>query len=198
MLLLCVRHRVSGDTICCRSSLRLIPVFSLSPFKHVLFSMCPLAVLSHVRPRFTYNTSFSYILGNYGHARSHGGRQPAAVKPVLYVRIEYVYTCIHISVHARMRWGWGHPALGASPFSPRGPTGERILLLAATTVSSCTSSTILDKPLGHSAKSSFANEKGSSLRCAVCQTRKWWRSCREGCRGTNARHLIGSNFGKNS
>ena len=105
VLLLCVRHRVSGDTICCRSSLRLIPVFSLSPFKHVLFSMCPLAVLSHVRPRFTYNTSFSYILGNYGHARSHGGRQPAAVKPVLYVRIEYVYTCIHISVHSRMRWG---------------------------------------------------------------------------------------------
>ena len=151
-----------------------------------------------------YVFAYSYILGNDGHARSHGGRQPAAVKPVfcMYVskwaETSYVYTCIHISVHARMRWGWGHPALGASPFSPRGPTGERILLLAATTVSSCTSSTILDKPLGHSAKSSFANEKGSSLRCAMCQTRKWWRSCREGCRGTNARHLIGSNFGKNS
>ena len=43
--------------------------------------MCPLAVLSHLRPRFAYTT---YILGNYGHARSQGGRQAAATKPPLY------------------------------------------------------------------------------------------------------------------
>ena len=28
-----------------------------------------------------------YILGNYGHARSQDGRQPAAAKPPLYTRI---------------------------------------------------------------------------------------------------------------
>ena len=48
----------------------LIPVFHLSSFKHYLFSMYPLAVLSHLRP------GFAYILGNCGHARSQGGRQP--------------------------------------------------------------------------------------------------------------------------
>ena len=69
--------------VCCRmtnfvaGSLNLIPVFFFSSFKRDFFLMYPLAVLSHLRPR------FAYILGNYGHARSQGGRQPAAAKPPL-------------------------------------------------------------------------------------------------------------------
>ena len=56
-------------------SLNLIPVFSFSSFKSDIFFMCPLAVLCRIlRPR------FAGILGNCGHARSQGGRQPAAVK----------------------------------------------------------------------------------------------------------------------
>ena len=47
--------------------------------------MFPLAVLSHLRPRFTY------IIGNYGHARSQGGRHSAAAKTALY--IYFVYLC---------------------------------------------------------------------------------------------------------
>ena len=40
-----------------------------------LLSMYPLAVLPHLQRRFfTYNTYHVYILGNYGHARSQGGR----------------------------------------------------------------------------------------------------------------------------
>ena len=38
-------------------SLNLIPVFYFSSFKHGLFFMHPLALLSHFRPRFAYNTS---------------------------------------------------------------------------------------------------------------------------------------------
>ena len=57
-----------------------------------------------------------------------------------------------------MRWGWGHPALVVSPFSPREPAGEKVLL-AATTVSSCKSSTILDKPLGRSGKKILREHK---------------------------------------
>ena len=50
-----------------------------SSFKRDLVLMHPLAVLllSHVRPR------FAYILGNYGHARSQGGRHPATAKASL-------------------------------------------------------------------------------------------------------------------
>ena len=49
--------------------LHLIPVFSFSSFKHDLFFMYPLAVLlSHVQPRFTYNTyhTSSVITGMRG------------------------------------------------------------------------------------------------------------------------------------
>ena len=53
--------------------LNLLPMLSFSSFKRDLFLMYeyPLAVLSHLRPR------FAYMLGNYGHARSQGGRHPA-------------------------------------------------------------------------------------------------------------------------
>ena len=57
-------------------TLNLIPVFSFS-IKRDFFLMCSLAVLSHLRLR------FAYVLGNYRHAQSQGGRQPAAAKPPL-------------------------------------------------------------------------------------------------------------------
>ena len=43
--------------------------------------MYPLAVLSHFRPR------FANILGHYGHARSHGRRQPDAAKAPWYNKL---------------------------------------------------------------------------------------------------------------
>ena len=46
-------------------SLHLIPVFYFSRFKRYLFLMCTLAVMSHLRPRFAYNTS-SIIAGVRG------------------------------------------------------------------------------------------------------------------------------------
>ena len=51
-----VRHRVPDGTFCCCASLHLIPVFSFSFFKHDIFLMHALAVLSQLQPRFTYNT----------------------------------------------------------------------------------------------------------------------------------------------
>ena len=69
--------------LCCGSSLHLIPVFSFSSFKHDLFLICTLAVLSHVQPRFTYNPMVHIIHENYGHARSQGGRHCVALNPAL-------------------------------------------------------------------------------------------------------------------
>ena len=54
------------------------PSVSLSSFKRDFFLMYPLADLSHLRPR------YAYILGNYGYARSQGGRQPVVAKPRLH------------------------------------------------------------------------------------------------------------------
>ena len=48
--------------------------------------MYPLAVLCR-----TDAFDFAYILGNYGHARSQGGRQPAAAKPPLYISYVYLF-----------------------------------------------------------------------------------------------------------
>ena len=57
LLAAAVRHRVQDSKICCCGSLHLILAFSFSSFKHDLFSMYPLAVLSHSQRRlFTYNT----------------------------------------------------------------------------------------------------------------------------------------------
>ena len=50
-----VRRRVPDDAICSCGLLHLIPVFSFSSFKHDIFLMYHVAVLSHVRPRFTCN-----------------------------------------------------------------------------------------------------------------------------------------------
>ena len=60
-----VRHRMPHGKICCFTSLSLIPVFSFSTFQHDLFLMHPLAVLPHVRPRYTNATS-SVITGMRG------------------------------------------------------------------------------------------------------------------------------------
>ena len=53
-----------------------------------------LAVLSHLRPR------LAYILGHYGHARSQGGRQPAAAKPGLLYYIPSATFCSFHSIRA--------------------------------------------------------------------------------------------------
>ena len=54
-----VGHRVPGDTICCCGLFNLIQKFfvfsSLSQYSY-LFLMYPLIVLSHVAPRFDFNT----------------------------------------------------------------------------------------------------------------------------------------------
>ena len=66
-------------------SLNLPPMLSFSSFKHDLFLMVSLgSTVSHFRPR------FAYILGNCGHVRSQGGRQPAAAKPPLVLSIVYI------------------------------------------------------------------------------------------------------------
>ena len=65
----CCCHRAPDGQICCCGSLHLIPVFSFFSFKHDIFSMYPLAVLSHLQQRFftysTYHTS-SVIAGMRG------------------------------------------------------------------------------------------------------------------------------------
>ena len=71
----CSSSSCDGWRNSCCGSLHLISVFYFSSFTHDLFSMYPLAVLSHLQRRFfTYYTCYiSCILGNYGHARSQGG-----------------------------------------------------------------------------------------------------------------------------
>ena len=58
-------------------------VFSLFIQTRIIFNvyMYPLAVLTAVA--FAASICLYYILGNFGHARSQGGRQPAAAKPPL-------------------------------------------------------------------------------------------------------------------
>ena len=59
-------------------SLNLILVFPFPSFKRDLIFMVPLGItVPHLRP------PFASILGNYGHARNQGGRQPAAANPPL-------------------------------------------------------------------------------------------------------------------
>ena len=72
-------------------SLNLIPVFSFSSFKsdiHIFDLPLGSTAVSHLRSR------FAYILGNCGHARSQGGRQPAVAKPPLYT--------VHIRIYLVM------------------------------------------------------------------------------------------------
>ena len=60
-------------------------VFVCSSLKDDPFLMYPLAVLSHLHPR------FAYILGHDGHARSQGGHQPAAAQSPSYTNIILFY-----------------------------------------------------------------------------------------------------------
>ena len=86
ILLLFLLQQLLLFVIVCRmakivaGSLNLIPSVGSFLFilKHVLFLMyVPLdGVVA-----FTASICLYYILGNYGHARSHGGRQPTAAKP---------------------------------------------------------------------------------------------------------------------
>ena len=63
-------------------SLNLIPPSVFFLFKYDLFSMyAPLGSAVAL----SASICLYYLLGNYGHARSQGGRQPAAVKPRLYL-----------------------------------------------------------------------------------------------------------------
>ena len=73
---------VAAAAACCCSSscagwqsCRFIDSDSSVLLVFILFLTYPLAVLAPLRPR------FACILGNYGHARGQGGRQPAAAKP---------------------------------------------------------------------------------------------------------------------
>ena len=77
-------YRVPDGKICCWFIESDSSVFLLLMQRRFSFYV-PLgsnAVMSHLRPR------YAYILGNFGHARSQGGRQTAAAKPPLY---QYFY-----------------------------------------------------------------------------------------------------------
>ena len=67
LLAAAVRHRVLDGKKCCFGSLHLIAAFSVSSFKHDLFSVCPLVVLSHLQrhclPRIHH---IPYIIGVTG------------------------------------------------------------------------------------------------------------------------------------
>ena len=89
-----VHHRVPDDKFGA-GSLNLISGFYFSPFTHELFSMYPLAAMSQLSPR------LAYTLGNYRHARSQGGRQPAAAN---FAWILYTYV-IGGTRGAPPRWG---------------------------------------------------------------------------------------------
>ena len=64
-------------------SLNLIPVFSFSSFKHGLFLMCLLSVLSHLRPRFAYDTS-SVVTGMRG---AKAGVSPPREAPLVSIML---------------------------------------------------------------------------------------------------------------
>ena len=64
-----VRHCVPDGKKCCCRSLNLNPVCSWFSFKHDLFSMHPLAVLAHLRPRLAYYDTSSVIVGMRGAKR---------------------------------------------------------------------------------------------------------------------------------
>ena len=75
-----VRHRGPDGQICfwfIESDPSVFFLFNQTKF----ILMYPLAVLSHLR------SPFAYILGNCGHARSQGGREPAAAKIPLYIYV---------------------------------------------------------------------------------------------------------------
>ena len=82
---------------------------------------------------------------------------------MILVRVPYISTYILGSER-----GWEHPALFFSPFlSTEGGAGERVFL-AATAVSSCEASTVLEEPLKRSGKKLLGERKNepTSMRSA--------------------------------
>ena len=78
-------------------SLNLMPVFYFSSFKQDLFLMVPLgSTVSHLWLR------YAYILDNYGHVRSQGGRHPAAAKSPLCIRGMHALCSLDIIQGCRM------------------------------------------------------------------------------------------------
>ena len=82
LLAAAVRHRVPGGKICSLGSLHLIPVFYFSSSQHDVFSMYPLAVLSHFQRRFfslTYHTSLVLVCAEPRRALARRGGAPLVV-----------------------------------------------------------------------------------------------------------------------
>ena len=77
LLAAAVRHHVPDAKNCCWSIESDPSVFFLFIQTRFIFHVPLGSTVSHLRSR------LSYILGNYGHARSQAGRQPAAAKPPL-------------------------------------------------------------------------------------------------------------------
>ena len=76
-------------------SLDLIPAFSLSSFKQDLFLNVPLERAVAFTPSICLHQS---SIGNYGYARSQGGRQAAMAKPHLYL---YFFVLLSPQTHIR-------------------------------------------------------------------------------------------------
>ena len=77
LLFVIVRQRAKLFVAGFAGSLNLTSVFPFSSFKRDLFLMVRLGkTVTHLRARFAYE----YVLGNCGHARGQGGRQPTAAK----------------------------------------------------------------------------------------------------------------------
>ena len=112
-----VRHRVPDGTFCCCASLHLIPVFSFSFFKHDIFLMHALAVLSQLQPRFTYNTyhTSSVVTGIRG---AKEGVSPPGRSLYIYIYAEAL-SCV------------GNPAV-----AQQGATKTKLHLHASSTVNS--------------------------------------------------------------
>ena len=106
----CCNRVLDGKNGCC-GSLNL-PVFSFSSFKHGLFFMYPLAVLSHCLRPLAYQVLY-YILGNWGHARSQGGRQSARGEAphaytrymTMYSSVCHVFVCFRTYIFVRALFG---------------------------------------------------------------------------------------------
>ena len=99
-------------------SLNLISVLPFSSFKRDYFFYVPLGStsVSPLRPR------LSHILGNCGHARSQGGRQPGAAKTpcITYIILEVPgrYDLILVKYHSVASMPGGSCSSALCPLSP--------------------------------------------------------------------------------
>ena len=79
LLLAAVRRRVPDGKICCWFIESDSSVFFLFIQTRYILNVLLVSTVA-----FTASICLQYILGNHGHGRSQGGRQPAAAKPHLY------------------------------------------------------------------------------------------------------------------